>query len=285
MEQTTQSKILNGLIVRDALREELARRVRDFSVPPTLVIIQVGEREDSNVYIRQKIKFGESVGVSVIHKKFPDTIHKDELQKEIDFCNEDPSVTAVVVQLPLPEQIDQDIIECILPGKDVDCLTKYHKTQLLKGGMYSSPATAQAVLTLLKYYEIPIEGKRVVVIGRSILAGGPIAELLQLQGAKISVIHRQTENPKSIAQEADILVVACGVPQLVTAEWINPALHTVVIDVGIHRTENGLVGDVDFKSVAPLVSALSPVPGGVGPLTVACLFEQVVRMHQNRPML
>ncbi|MEY4602209.1 MAG: hypothetical protein RL292_150 [Candidatus Parcubacteria bacterium] len=285
MEQTSQPKILSGLVVRDALRETLKETVSAFSVAPTLVIIQVGEREDSNVYIKQKIKFGESVGVSVIHKKFIATIQRDELQKEIDFCNEDPSVTAVVVQLPLPEHIDQDIIECILPEKDVDCLTKYHKTQLLKGGMYSSPATAQAVLALLKYYEIPIRGKQVVVVGRSILAGGPIAELLQLEGAKISVIHRQTVDPKSIAQEADILVVAAGVPRLVTREWIDSAKQTVVIDVGIHRTENGLVGDVDVESVAPFVSAISPVPGGVGPLTVACLFEQVVRMHQNPPVI
>lgn len=285
MEHISQTRILDGVIVRDALREELACEVRNFSVPPVLVIIQVGEREDSNVYIRQKIKFGESVGVSVIHKKFPDTIQKDELQKEINLCNEDVSVTAVVVQLPLPEHIDQNIIECILPEKDVDCLTKYHKTQLLKGGMYSSPATAQAVLTLLKYYEVQIEDKHVVVVGRSILAGGPIAKLLQLHGAKVSVIHRQTIEPKVLSRTADILVVAAGVPQLVTGEWIDPVKQTVVIDVGIHRTVAGLIGDVDFASVSPLVSGISPVPGGVGPLTVACLFEQMVRMHRNRPML
>lgn len=285
MEQNSLPLILNGLTVRDDIRETLASKVKSFSVPPKLVIIQVGEREDSTVYIKQKIKFGESVGAEVVHKKFLATIQKDELQKEIQLCNEDTSVTAVVVQLPLPEHIDQNIIECIVPEKDVDCLTKYHKTQLLKGGMYSSPATAQAVLTLLKYYNIPIANKHVVVVGRSILAGGPIAELLHLEGAKISVIHRQTEDPKSIAQEADILVVAAGVPRLVTGEWIDPTKQTVVIDVGIHRTENGLVGDVDFELVAPLVSALSPVPGGVGPLTVACLFEQVVRMHQNRTVI
>lgn len=277
MEQNPSPLILNGLIVRDALREKLATLVKGFVVPPQLVIIQVGEREDSNVYIKQKVKFGESIGVSVIHKKFPATVQRDELQKEIKICNEDSLVTAVVVQLPLPEHIDQSIIECILPEKDVDCLTKYHKTQLLKGGTYSSPATAQAVFTLLKYYEIPVAGKHVVVVGRSILAGGPIAELLELHGAKISVIHRQTEDPKALTRTADILIVAAGQPHMITSEWINPQLHTVVVDVGIHRTENGLVGDVDFNSVSPFVSAISPVPGGVGPLTVACLFEQVVR--------
>lgn len=285
MEQTTQPKILSGLVVRDALRETLKETVSAFSVAPKLVIIQVGEREDSNVYIKQKIKFGESIGVEVVHKKFLATIQKDELQKEIQLCNEDASVTAVVVQLPLPEHIDQNIIECIVPEKDVDCLTKYHKTQLLKGGMYSSPATAQAVLTLLKYYQIPVADKHVVVVGRSILAGGPIAELLQIEGAKISVIHRQTEHPKILSQQGDILVVAAGQPHLVTSEWVNPNGKMVVVDVGIHRTENGLVGDVDFESVAPQVPAISPVPGGVGPLTVACLFEQVVRMHQKHTMI
>lgn len=285
MEQTSQPKILSGLVVRDALRETLADEVRQFSVAPKLVIIQVGDREDSNVYIKQKVKFGESIGALVLHKNLDEEITEDKLKKEIEIYNTDNSVSGIIVQLPLPLHIDRMVIEFIAPEKDVDCLTTYHQNKLALGDEYSAPATARAILTLLTYYAIPIQGKSVVIIGRSALVGAPSLELLKLHGAKVSVVHRQTENPKEISRTADILVVACGVPQLVTAEWIDPDRKTVVIDVGIHRTEVGLVGDVDFASVSPLVSAISPVPGGVGPLTVACLFEQLVHMHRNRDML
>lgn len=279
METNSQPHILKGLAPREALREKLALAVRAFSSAPKLVIIQVGEREDSNVYIKQKIDFGRSIGVDVIHKQFSGTITQDELQKEIELLNTDSSVTAMIVQLPLPPHIPTSVLECIESKKDVDCLTEYHQEQLAKGAMYSSPATAKAVLALLTHYKVPIIGKRAVVIGRSTLAGGPIAELLRISGAAVSVIHRETKTPQEISRTADILVVACGVPKLVTKEWVNPVMHTTVIDVGIHRTEHGLVGDVDVESVYSHVHAISPVPGGVGPLTVACLFDQLVYMH------
>lgn len=285
MEQISQPKILSGIVVREAMREKLTSGVSQSSVAPKLVIIQVGEREDSNVYIKQKIKFGESIGVIVAHVQKSETTTLEELKKEIEIHNGDESVSGIIVQLPLPPHINRSIIEDISPEKDVDCLTSYHQKKLKEGNEQSAPATAHAVLKLLTYYKIPMKDKRAVVIGRSELVGEPTAELLKLHGAKVSVIHRQTENPKSIAQTADILVVAAGMLGLVTGEWINPALQTVVIDVGIHRTEAGLSGDVDFNSVSPLVSAISPVPGGVGPLTVVCLFEQVVRMHQNRVVI
>lgn len=281
METNSQPHILKGLAPREALREKLALQVRAFSSVPKLVIIQVGDREDSNVYIKQKIDFGRSIGVDVIHKKFPGTTTQDELQKEIESLNADSSVTAMIVQLPLPSHIPTSVLECIESKKDVDCLTEYHQEQLAKGAMYSSPATAKAVLTLLTYYKVPIIGKHAVVIGRSTLAGGPIAELLKISGAAVSVIHRETKNPQELSCTADILVVACGVPRLVTKEWVNSSLSTTVIDVGIHRSLDGLVGDVDADSVYPYVHALSPVPGGVGPLTVACLFEQLVHIHMQ----
>lgn len=279
METNSQPHILKGIAPREALREKLALQVRAFSVAPKLVIIQVGDREDSNIYIKQKIDFGESIGVDVVHKKFSDTINRDELQKEIESVNTDDSVTAMIVQLPLPSHIPTDVLECIESKKDVDCLTEYHRAELAKGAMYSSPATAKAVLTLLTYYNVPIVGTHAVVVGRSVLAGGPIAELLKISGARVSVIHRETKDPEVISRTADILVVACGVPALVTETWINPDKHTVVVDVGIHRTERGVVGDVDVLSVSSCIQAISPVPGGVGPLTVACLFENLIHIH------
>jgi len=272
-------------VVRDALRETLKETVSAFSVAPKLVIIQVGEREDSTVYIKQKIKFGESIGVEVVCVKKCEATSEEELKNEIEIHNGDASVSGIIVQLPLPAHIPRAVIEHIIPSKDVDCLTESHQKKLKEGNLNSAPATASAVLKLLTHYDIAIKDKHVVVIGRSKLVGEPVAELLWLHGAHVSVIHRQTEHPKKVCQQGDILVVAAGQPHLVTSEWINPNGDMVVVDVGIHRIETGLVGDVDFESVAPLVSALSPVPGGVGPLTVACLFEQVVRMHQNRTMI
>lgn len=281
MEEHSHPRILKGIPAREAIRNKLALLVRAFSTVPTLVIIQVGEREDSTIYIKQKIDFGRSIGVNVIHKKFPHTTHRDELEKEIRYLNQDNTVTAMIVQLPLPPHIPTDVLECIDSKKDVDCLTQYHQVQLAKGTMYSSPATAKAVLTLLTHYNIPLRGVHVVVVGRSALAGGPIAQLLKLSGAVVSVVHSKTKHPQELTRTADVLVVACGVPGLVTEAWINPDIHTVVIDVGIHRTEHGVIGDVDAVSVSPVIQAISPVPGGVGPLTVACLFEQLVYLHEQ----
>ncbi|MCX6703249.1 MAG: bifunctional 5,10-methylenetetrahydrofolate dehydrogenase/5,10-methenyltetrahydrofolate cyclohydrolase [Candidatus Zambryskibacteria bacterium] len=279
MEEISHPRILSGLVVRDAIREKLASQVSTFLTPPTLMIIQVGDREDSNTYIREKINFGASIGMEVKVKKLKETITEAELEEEIHVHNTDTSVTGIIVQLPLPVHISKHILEHIKPLKDVDCLTAYHEERLKNGDVRSAPATARAIRTLLEYYTIPVASRHIVIVGRSRLVGGPTATLLRLSGAKVSVIHRQTENPKAISQSADVLVVACGVPQLITEEWINPSLHTVVVDVGIHRTETGLVGDVDFDRVKGSVSAISPVPGGVGPLTVASLFEHLVSTH------
>jgi len=289
MEQISQPKILRGLIVHDAIRQKLMQEVKGFFSSylssPKLVIIQVGEREDSNVYIKQKIKFGELIGVSVVHKKLGKEVTEEDLRREIQTHNTDKSVSGIIVQLPLPAHINRAVIESIAQEKDVDCLTEYHQKKLEEGDEFSAPATARAVLALIEYYKVPLQDTHVVVIGRSALVGKPTATLLKLHGAKVSVIHRQTEDPKAISRTADVLVVACGVPQFVTGEWIDPGKKTVVIDIGIHRIEAGLVGDVEKLSVYPLVSAISPVPGGVGPLTVASLFEQVVRMYRSANML
>lgn len=285
MEKITQPRILSGLAPREALRETLLQKINACSFVPKLVIVQVGDREDSNVYIKQKIDFGQSIGVEVVHKKYKGTIIQEELQKEIESFNADNSVTAIIVQLPLPAHISTNVLECIDSQKDVDCLTEYHQEQLAKGAMYSSPATAKAVLTLLGYYGVPVVGQHAVVVGRSVLAGGPIARLLKISGAKVSVIHRETEHPQEISRTADILVVACGVPELVTHEWVDPARKTVVIDVGIHRIGTKIVGDVKRVGISPYITALSPVPGGVGLLTVACLFEQVVYLAERYGIL
>lgn len=281
MEKISQTQILSGIIVRNEIRQRLAKKVSALSLNPKLVIIQVGEREDSTVYITQKKKFGESIGVFVEHKKFVDSMSEAELIEEIEKCNTDTTVTAVIVQLPLPAHIPTSVLEQISPQKDVDCLTEFHRKKLSEGDEYSAPATARAVVALLMYYHVDLDGVRATIVGRSALVGDPVAHLLRIRGAHVFVVHRGTENPRELTRTAQVLVVACGVPKLIDSSWIDPNKKTVVIDVGIHRTANGLVGDVDFPSVEPLVSAISPVPGGVGPVTVACLFEHLVYMYQG----
>ena len=274
--QNTGPRILSGIVVRDRMRAELTIRV---SISPhhiRLVIIQVGTREDSSVYIKQKINFGASIGVDVIHVSLPEDCSEENVRSEIEKYNADREISGIIVQLPLPSHISPSVIDSLSPEKDVDCLSTYHRERLAQGDISSASATARAVMKLFSYYNIPLLGRHAVVVGRSALVGAPTALLLQSAGAKVSVIHRQTKLPQQISRTADVLVVACGVPQLVDSTWIDPRQGTVVIDVGIHRTETGLVGDVNVLSVQSCVSALSPVPGGVGPLTVACLFERLV---------
>jgi methylenetetrahydrofolate dehydrogenase (NADP+)/methenyltetrahydrofolate cyclohydrolase len=273
--------ILSGIAPRNELREKLKTIVSQLTQPLTLVIIQVGSRPDSQVYIKQKILFGESIGVLVRLVQLPETVSEDELQKEIEKYNIDSTTSGIIVQLPLPQHIKPTVVDHIDSKKDVDCLGVFHREQLEKGDIQSASVTARAICYLLDYYTIPISDKKVVVVGRSALVGHTTAVLMRLRGAHVTVLHRKSEDKEKTAREADILVVAAGAPRLVTAEWINSLNPPVVVDVGIHKTDRGLVGDVDRDSVLPFVSALSPVPGGVGPLTVACLFQHLIELSTS----
>lgn len=284
MEQQATPHILSGAVVRDVIKASLISHTSTLPTKPTLVIIQVGEREDSNIYIQQKINFGHSIGVRVIHQKLPESVTKDDVKREIERHNRDGLVTGIIVQLPLPTHIPKDVIESIEPDKDVDCLTVYHQQRLLDGDMHSAPATPRAIVKLLQQYAVDVKDVHVVVVGRSALVGAPTAKLLELLGAHVSVLHSKSVNPEKTARTADILVVACGVPKLVNASWVEFNKQMTIIDVGIHRTDDGLMGDVDIKSVKPYIYAYSPVPGGVGPVTVACLFEQLVYMHTKNAL-
>lgn len=279
------ARILDGRVVRDNLRVELREAFEKVESRPTLAIVQVGDRPDSTTYVTSKIKFGESVGVGVLLNKFDQSISEEDLLDEIDKLNKDESVDGIIVQLPLPQHINSEkIINSINSGKDVDGL----KTSLPD---LITPATGRAVAELLKFYEINVADKKVVVIGRSRLAGGPIAKMLEHKGALVTVCHKGTPNIPVLTQEADILVSAAGVPNLITKDYVKEG--QVVIDVGINRIlkERGenkiidpgykIVGDVAFDEVEPVVAAISPVPGGVGPLTVACLFMNLLDLSKN----
>ena len=248
---------------------------------PTLAIIQVGKREESNAYIARKKKFGESIGASVLHEQFEENVSTEVLLSKIARLNADASVHGIIVQLPLPPALDKTRIQnAILPRKDVDGLGE---------ASAHIPATARGIAELLAFYGILVRGKKVAVLGRSALVGAPTAELLQKKGAKVTVCHRDTPNTKEITRASDVIVVAIGNPHLIDASYFRDDRTQVVVDVGVTAVrKEGFVrleeeigkvmlkGDVAFESVKDKVSAISPVPGGVGPMTVAALFENLL---------
>lgn len=277
-------KILDGRIIRDEIMARLKKTVAAMGLRPTLAIVQVGDLEESNKYIKQKKIFGDKVCVEVRHIKFPTRVTKEELVLGIEKLNTDQKITGIILQLPIPIHLNAyEIIELIKPEKDVDGLTNNSPF---------TPATAKGVMTMFDYYKIDVLGKKMTVMGRSRLVGGPIAKVLAERGALVSVVHSQTENPKEITKSADILVVAIGQPNLIDESYLKAG--QIVIDVGINFENMGLkeeidvldkkmklVGDVDFDKVKDIVRAITPVPGGVGPLTVASLFENLVKAAKD----
>ncbi|MCX6716225.1 MAG: bifunctional 5,10-methylenetetrahydrofolate dehydrogenase/5,10-methenyltetrahydrofolate cyclohydrolase [Candidatus Taylorbacteria bacterium] len=277
--------ILDGKAVRDARFTELKARIQALIKPPILAIVQVGDREDTNAYIKAKITFGEKLGVVVKHIKLDEKISQHELVAKVRECNEDENIKGIIIQLPLPIAIDQDAaIEAILPAKDVDGLTAFNVKQWLEGREEAVlPATTRGVKELLEHYKIELFGKHAVIVGRSMLVGKPLAALCLNENAFVTVCHSKTADLVSQTKTADVLIVAAGKPRLIGAGHVQKG--TTVIDVGINTVigekledeipEKKLVGDVDFEAVKDIVSAITPVPGGVGPMTVLALFENL----------
>ena len=281
--------ILDGRKLRDKRKQKLVRYIKEVNNVPTLAIVQVGQNPESSAYIEQKKLFGKSVGSYIVHKKFPEDVALDNLHQTIDEYNQDKKISGIIVQLPLPENFNQqEVIDWIDPAKDVDGLTSENTKKLLEGSPRFIPATAKGVATLLKEYGIDVSGKKVTVIGRSALVGRPTAEILKRQGATVTVCHRGTVDIKEKTIGADIIVVAAGHSHLVTDEYVCEG--QVVIDVGINTLSGEhfdeeipgkkYVGDVDFEKVSKKVAAISPVPGGVGPMTVLSLFENLIEAHR-----
>jgi methylenetetrahydrofolate dehydrogenase (NADP+)/methenyltetrahydrofolate cyclohydrolase len=255
-----------------------------------LVIIQVGDKAESNTYIKQKKLFGEKIGAKVVHMQFPETVTQHVVTAEIDRLNQDQNVTGIIVQLPLPVHLHaQPIIDAIEPKKDVDGLTATNTKKLMYGEKGIVPATTRGIISLLKENNISIAGKKVVIIGRSNLVGKPTALAMLNENATVTVCHKHTQNIQAESKQADILIVAAGAPKLVTTEYTNP--QQVIIDVGItseqYTNEKGelvkkIIGDVDFDAVQDKVAAITPVPGGVGPMTVVSLFENLVEAAEKQ---
>jgi methylenetetrahydrofolate dehydrogenase (NADP+)/methenyltetrahydrofolate cyclohydrolase len=278
-------KILDGKKVRDEIMGDLKKQIGELKAVPNLAIIKIGDNPDSDVYVKNKINFARKIGVNAYIVGFPENdatkITQEMLLAGIEKLNKDESVNGIIVQSPLPAQLNwAEAVEKVVPEKDVDGLCSVNVKKLsMNDNTALVSATAKGVLTLLNYYKISVKGKKVVVMGRSNLVGKPVATLMINNGATVTVVHSQTVEPEKITREADILIVAIGKPEHVGAEFVKEGV--VVIDVGISTVINSdgtkkILGDIDFDSVSPLVSAISPVPGGVGPMTVASLFQNLV---------
>lgn len=278
-------KKINREICED-LRTKVAIRVADGYSKPVLAVVQIGNNKESTRYIEHKKKFGHSIGMEVLHVHLPESISQEELQKEINALNTDDTVHGIIVQLPLPNHIDRDtLIESINPKKDVDGLTSENIRALWVNDKKAIlPATTRGILTMLSFYDIAVLGKKVVVIGRSTLVGKPTALALINKGATVTVCHSATERLEYHTLDADIIISAVGSPRLISSHCVRP--HQIVIDVGttfiMDEEVQKLKGDVDFDEVSKIVAAISPVPGGVGPLTVCSLFQNVFDVYESK---
>lgn len=278
--------ILDGKVaaaeIKQRLKQEIDATVISGGRRPKLVIISVGDDPASKVYVRNKMKVAEEVGIDVDHKIFG-TTKKDfmEVISAIFFYNGYDKVDGIMVQLPLPKDWNERvIIDAIDPRKDVDGLTTTNIGRLRSGQDCLRPCTAQGVIDLLKYYDIPMEGKDITIVGRSNIVGKPLADLFMAEGATVTQCHSKTENLVYHCGGADILISAVGKPKFLGTNEIS--IDTTVVDVGINRDEEGkLCGDVDFEKVEPFTKAITPVPGGVGPMTVAELMVNVVKAWKD----
>ncbi len=273
------TKIIDGKQISSQIKEELRDRVsalRSRGVEITLAVIIVGEDPASKVYVNNKKKACEFIGIRSLSYELPETTTEEELLQLIQDLNGRTDVNGILVQLPVPKHVDeQKIIHAIDPKKDVDGFHTQNVGSLCVGQKGFVSCTPAGIIQLLRRSDISIAGKECVVIGRSNIVGKPMALLMLQENATVTVCHSRTENLKEVCKRADILIVAIGKPRMITAEYVKEG--AVVIDVGIHRDENNkLCGDVNYEDVAPHCSAITPVPGGVGPMTIAMLMNNCV---------
>ena len=277
-------KILDGKAFANLLGQNLKEKVKklkDEGITPHFCVINIGDDPASKIYVRTKKRRAEKMGIiQDIYQMSADTKQEEALAL-IDKLNADPAINGLMVQLPAPKQIDADaLLERIDPNKDVDGLTPANIGHLWMGNHFVEPATAEGIIALLKHYEIPLEGKNVVIIGRSNIVGKPLAALMLEQNATVTIAHSRTKNLGEITKKADVLVSATGQAFLVKADMVKDG--AVVVDVGMNHVDGKLVGDVDFDKVKEKTSYITPVPGGVGPLTVQFLMEEVVKLTRRQ---
>jgi methylenetetrahydrofolate dehydrogenase (NADP+)/methenyltetrahydrofolate cyclohydrolase len=266
--------------LREELKQEVAELKTKYNRIPGLTVILIGDMAPSQIYVRNKEKSANEVGLKSEVIKYPDTVEEKTVLEKIEELNNDESVSGILVQLPLPKHIDkQKVIEKIIPSKDVDGFHPMNVGNLSSGYESSVPCTPLGCYLMIKKIEPNLSGKKAVVVGRSNLNGKPMTQLLLKENCTVTITHSRTKDLKAECLEADIIVAAVGIPELVRGDWVKK--DAIVIDVGINKTENGLVGDVAFDEVSKVAKALTPVPGGVGPMTIACLLKNTVECFKR----
>jgi methylenetetrahydrofolate dehydrogenase (NADP+)/methenyltetrahydrofolate cyclohydrolase len=276
------ARLIDGKALAAHLRERVRAQVAELGTPPGLATILVGDDPASAVYVRMKREDSAEVGIESFHHEPGGDVSQEELTALIESLNADERVHGILLQLPLPDHLDQDpLIALIDPAKDVDGLTPISAGLLAQGHAEAiAPCTPSGVMELLRHAEVEVEGARAVVIGRSILVGKPLAALLLAANATVTHCHSRTRDLPSICREADILIAAAGQPGLITGEMVKPG--ATVLDVGTNRVDGKLVGDVEFDSVSERAGAITPVPGGVGPMTRAMLLVNTLAAARSR---
>ncbi|HYU60109.1 MAG TPA: bifunctional methylenetetrahydrofolate dehydrogenase/methenyltetrahydrofolate cyclohydrolase FolD [Solirubrobacterales bacterium] len=279
------ARVLDGKAVAAGVRRRVAAEVAELAPrlgrEPGLATVLVGDDPASEVYVRNKRQACEEAGMRPIHHDLPSDVPQGRLLALVDELNADTQVDGILVQLPLPDAIDQDaVVDRIAAAKDVDGLTAASAGLLAQGRPRLVPCTPAGVMELLREADATIEGAEAVIVGRSILVGRPLSALLLNANASVTVCHSRTRDLAGTCRRADLLVAAVGSPSLVKGDWVKPG--AIVIDVGINRTGEGLVGDVEFEAAREVAAAITPVPGGVGPMTIAMLLANTVAAARAR---
>ncbi len=276
--------LIDGKKVAAELREELKKEVSNlkakYNKTPGLTVILIGDMAPSQIYVRMKEKAANEVGLKSEVIKYPNEVEEKTVLDKIHELNKDDGVSGILVQLPLPKHIDkQKVIEKILPSKDVDGFHPMNVGNLSSGYDSSVPCTPLGCYLLIKKIEPNLSGKKAVVVGRSNLNGKPMTQLLLKENCTVTITHSKTKDLKGECLKGDIIVAAVGMPELVKGDWVKK--DAIVIDVGINKTDKGIVGDVAFEEVSKVAKALTPVPGGVGPMTIACLLKNTIECFKK----
>ena len=276
--------LIDGKKIAAELREELKKEVSDlkskYNTVPGLTVILIGDMAPSQIYVRNKEKSANEVGLKSEVIKYPESVEEKTVLNKIEELNKDNSVSGILEQLPLPKHINkQKEIETIIPSKDVDGFHPVNVGNLSSGYESSVPCTPLGCYLLIKKIEPNLNGKKAVIIGRSNLNGKPMTQLLLKENCTVTITHSKTKDLKSECLQADIIVAAVGISELVKGDWVKN--NAIVIDVGINKTDKGIVGDVAFDEVSKVAKALTPVPGGVGPMTIACLLKNTIQCYKR----
>ena len=275
------SNIMDGKSLSLEIQEEIKKMIRYEMIKPSVAVIQVGDNQASETYIRNKQKACENVGIFFRYYKFEDGTPELTIINKIKELNNDEYVNGIIIQLPLPERYNEKrLVNQIINSKDIDGLTDINVGRLLNGKKTLVPCTPLGVMELLNKYEVNLEGKHVVIVGKGKLTGRPLIHLMLNAGATVTVCHSRTLNLEEYTKQADILVSATGLNKLITSDMVKK--DAVVIDVGINYEDGHIAGDVDFNSVSKKASLITPVPGGVGPMTIAMLLKNIINCYYSK---